>query len=143
MQTFHEPPSLRPHYSSLLPVGHPELGLNSIQVKGFLTRIMAHRQQERIHHRFSFKLTAYSPSFPTCLSHPGSVPLLCSTFLQLPHFLSELQQQVGQEVSEPRSYSLATSGNQFPAIISPKEELLMGLTTRLFNPAPELTNYTN
>jgi hypothetical protein len=80
----------------------PEMGLNSTRVKGFLTRLKVHRQHERLCHRCQPKLTAYSPSFPTFLSHPGSVPLFFSTFLQLLHF-----QQVGQEVSKPYSYSLA------------------------------------
>jgi hypothetical protein len=48
----------------------PEMGLNSTMVKGFLTRIMDHGQQERLCHKCLLKLTAYSPSFPTCLSHP-------------------------------------------------------------------------
>ena len=48
----------------------PELGLKSTQVKGFLTRLKAHRQQERLCHRCQFKLTAYSLSFPTWMSHP-------------------------------------------------------------------------
>jgi hypothetical protein len=87
----------------------PELGLNSTRVKGFLTMLMYLGQQERLCHRCQLKLIAYSPSFPTCLSHPGSVPLLCSTVLQLPHFLSGLQQQARRQVSEPCSYSLAPS----------------------------------
>jgi hypothetical protein len=48
----------------------PELGLNSTRVKGFLTRLMVHRQQERLCHMCQIKLTTYSPSFPTCLYHP-------------------------------------------------------------------------
>jgi hypothetical protein len=28
------------------------------------------KQQEKLHHRCQLKLTTYSPSFPTCLSHP-------------------------------------------------------------------------
>ena len=48
----------------------PELGLNSTRVKGFLNRMMCLRQQERLRHRCQHKLAAYSPSFPTGLSHP-------------------------------------------------------------------------
>jgi hypothetical protein len=88
------------------------------------------------------QLTTYSPSFPTCLSHPGSVPLLCSTIVQLPHFLSGLQQQVGQEVLKHCSCSSVPLGNQSPKILSPRE-LLMGLTTRFFSPIPKLTSFTN
>jgi hypothetical protein len=142
MQTFHEPPSLRPHCSSLSTVSHPELGLKSTQLKGFLTRLKDHRQQERLRLRCQLKLTTYSPSFPTCLSHPGSVPLLYSIVLRMPHFLSRLQQQAGQEVSENCSCSLSPSRNQSPTILSPRE-LLTGLTTRLFSPYPKLTSYTN
>ena len=47
-----------------------ELGLNSTRVKGLLTRLMVHRQQEILHHKCQIKLTSYSPSFPTCMSHP-------------------------------------------------------------------------
>jgi hypothetical protein len=48
----------------------PKLGLNSTQVKGFLTRLTTHRQHERLCHRCPLKLTTYSPPFPTCLYHP-------------------------------------------------------------------------
>jgi hypothetical protein len=48
----------------------PELGLNSTRVKGFLTRLKLHRQQEGFHPRCLLKLSSYSLSFPTCLSHP-------------------------------------------------------------------------
>ena len=110
------------------------------------------KQQERLHLRCQIKLTTYIPSFPTCLSHLGSVPLLFSTVLWLLDFLSGLQQQAEQEVSEQCSCSLAPSGNQFPTILSPREFLMgltthflqypMGLTTRFFSPAPKLTRYT-
>jgi hypothetical protein len=133
MHTFHEPPSLRPQCSSLSTVGHPQAGTKLHPGKGFLTSLMAHRQQERLRHRCILKLTAYSSSFVTCLPTPGIVPLLYSTVLRLPHFLSRLQQQAGHEVSNPYSYSLAPSGNQFPSILSPREEFLMGMTTHLFN----------
>jgi hypothetical protein len=48
----------------------PDLGLKSTMVKGFLTRVMYLRQQERICHRCQIKLISYSPSFHTCLFHP-------------------------------------------------------------------------
>jgi hypothetical protein len=57
----------------------------------------------------------------------------------------------GHEVSEPYSCSLAPSRNQFPTILSLREishgpdnpplQYPMGLTTRFFSPAPELTRY--
>jgi hypothetical protein len=47
-----------------------EMGLNFTQVKGLLTRLLGYRQQERFYHKFQLKLTVYSPSFSTCLSHP-------------------------------------------------------------------------
>jgi hypothetical protein len=111
----------------------PELGLNSTWVKGFLSRLMDHRQQERLHHRCQLKLTIYNPSFPHACPTRGSVPLLCSIVLQLPHFLFGLQQQVGQEVSEPCSCSLTPLGNQFSTILSPRQEFLTSLTTGLFS----------
>ena len=48
----------------------PELGLKSTRVNEILTMLMYHRQQERLCHSCPLKLIAYSPSFPTCLSHP-------------------------------------------------------------------------
>jgi hypothetical protein len=114
---------------------------------------MAHRQQERLCHRCQLKLIAYSPSFPTCMSHLGSVPLLCSTVLWLPHFLSGLQQQGRHEVLEHCSCSLTPSGNQFQQFSHPERiahgpdnpplQYPTGLTTRFFSPAPKLTSYTN
>jgi hypothetical protein len=114
---------------------------------------MAHRQQERLCHKFKLKLTTYSLSFPTCLSHPGGVPLLFSTVLRLPQFLFGLQQQDGKEVSEPCSCSLEPSGNQFPINSLTQREIVHGpdnpplqypmvLTTHFFNPYPKLTIYT-
>jgi hypothetical protein len=55
-----------------------------------------------------------------------------------PTSLPGLQQQARPEVSEHCSCSLAPSGNRSPTILSLRE-FLMGLTTRLFNPAPKLT----
>jgi hypothetical protein len=69
----------------------PELRLNSTWVKRFLTRLVAHRQQERLCHRCQLKLIAYNPSFPTCLSHPRKCapsPLNSPSVAPLPFWAS-------------------------------------------------------
>jgi hypothetical protein len=118
------------------------MGLNSTRVKGFLTRLKAHGKQEGFCLRCQLKLATHSPSFPTCPSHPRSVPLLCPTVLRLPHFLFELQRQVRHEVSENCSCSSSTSEDQSPTILSPRE-FLMGFKTCFFSLAPKLTRHTN
>jgi hypothetical protein len=125
------------------------MGLNSTQVKGFLTKMMYLRQQEKLRHRCQLKLTTYSPSFPTCMSNPGSVTLLCSTVLRLPHFLFGLQQQAEHEVSKPCSCSLAPLGIQQLSHLerfshgpdNPPLQSPIGLTTRFFSPTPKIIGY--
>jgi hypothetical protein len=70
VQTFHDPPSLIPRYTNSQQWVTPKLGLNSTWVKGFLARMRQHRQHESFCLRCQLTLTAYSLSFPTCLSHP-------------------------------------------------------------------------
>jgi hypothetical protein len=142
VQTFHEPPSLRPHCSSLSTVSHPRAGTKLHPGKGIPNQAKGSWTTGKTLSQVLTQLTTYSPSFPTCLSHPGSVPLLCSTVLRLPHFLSGLQQQARQEVSEHCSCSSTPSRNQSPTILSPRE-FLMGLTTHFFSPTPKLTRHTN
>jgi hypothetical protein len=48
----------------------PKLRLNSNRIKEFLTSLMYLRKLENLCHRCQLELIAYSPSLPTCLSHP-------------------------------------------------------------------------
>jgi hypothetical protein len=83
-------------------------------------------------YRCQLKLTSYSPSFPTCMSHPRKCAPSLLNSPSTPTSLLGLQQQGEQEVSEPCSCSLAPSrinSQQFSHL----ERMLMGLTTRLFN----------
>jgi hypothetical protein len=75
----------------------PELGLNSTRVRGFLTRMMYHKQKERLRHRCQLKLTSYSPSFPTCMSHPKNfTPSLLNSPSAAPlHFWASATSQRG------------------------------------------------
>jgi hypothetical protein len=111
MQTFHKPPILRPHYSSLSVVGHPRVGTKLHRVKGFLTRMMYLRQQERLHHRCQLKLTTYNPSFPTCLSHPRKCsPSLLNNPSAAPLPFQGFSNRIDRKVSDPCSCILSPSG---------------------------------
>jgi hypothetical protein len=130
----------------------PELGLNSTRVKGFLTKLMYLKQQEKLCHMCQLELTAYSPSFPTCLFHPRKcAPSLLNNpsvaSLPFPGFNNKSDRKSQNPVVvvwhlreinshqfshlELISHGLDNSPLQYPT----------GLTTRLFSPAPKLTKY--
>ena len=80
MQAFHEPPSLRPRCSSLSAVGHPRAGTNLHWVRN--PRLgKVYRKNTCKRRRFlsqePLMPTAHRLSFPTCLSHPRNIHLLC------------------------------------------------------------------
>jgi hypothetical protein len=122
----------------------PELGLNSTRVKGFLTRLKLHRQQEGFHPRCQLKLTTYNLSFPTCMSHPrkcapsllnspSATPLPFQGFNNRPNMKSQSTVAVvglPQEINSQQFSHLerVSHGPDNPPLQS------MGLKTRLFNP---------
>jgi hypothetical protein len=111
----------------------PELGLNSTQVKEFLSRLMYLRQQEKCSHRCQLNLKAYSPSFPTCLSHPRKcAPSLLNSPSSSPFPFSGLR---NRSTGSLRSLWLqfGTFRKEIPIKSLTQRELLMGLTTRLFS----------
>jgi hypothetical protein len=80
VQTFHEPPSLRPRCSSLSAVGHPRAGTKLHRAGNpRLGKVngKTHSYRGRILSQESLTPTAHRPSFPTCLSHPRSIHLHC------------------------------------------------------------------
>jgi hypothetical protein len=148
VQTFHEPPSLRPRCSSRSIVGHPELGLNStgqgIPRLGKGNRKVT-QSTGRIISQGQLTLTTYNLSFPTCLSHPRK----CAPSLLNSPSAAPLPFQGFN--NRPNKNSLSTIvvvglplGNHFPNNLShlervscrPNNLLLqsMGLTTHLFKP---------
>jgi hypothetical protein len=138
VQTVHEPPSLRLHCSSLSTVSHPRAGTRLHPGKGFLTRLKVHGQPERLPLRCSLN-HSLQPLLPHMPVPPKEVcPFSAQQSFGCPTSLPGLQQQARPEVSERCSRSLSPSGNRSSTIPSLRE-FLMGLTTRLFNPAPKLT----
>jgi hypothetical protein len=100
----------------------PELGINSTQVNEFLTRMMYLRQQEKTQSQVPNQTNNLQPLIPHMFVPPQKVcPLFAQQSLGCPTSFPGLQQQARQEVSEPYSCSLAPSGNQFPTILSPRE----------------------
>jgi hypothetical protein len=80
VQTFHEPPSLRPRCSSLSAVGHPRAGTKLHRVGNpRLGKVngKTHSYRGRIFSQEPLMPTAHRLSFPTCLSHPRSIHLHC------------------------------------------------------------------
>jgi hypothetical protein len=115
VQTFHEPPSLRPHYSSLSIVSHPRARTKLHPGKGIPNQAKGSWTTGKTQSHVLTQLTTYNPSFPTCLVPPQEVcPFSSQHSLGYPTSLLRLQQQAEQDVSEPCSCSLAPSGNQFP-----------------------------
>jgi hypothetical protein len=111
----------------------PEMGLKSTQVKGFLTKMMYLRQQEKLCHRCQLKLTTYSPSFPTWISHPRKcAPYLLNSPSVSPLPFSGFNNNLDRKSQSPIAtvcHLQEINSQQF----SPREKLLTGLTTRLFN----------
>jgi hypothetical protein len=152
VQTFHEPPSLRLHCSSLSTVSHPRAGTELHPGKGIPNQAMAHGQQERFCHG-----ALSTNNLQSLIPHMPVPPKEVCTFsaqqsLGYTTSLPGLQQQAGPEVSGHRNCSLAPSGNRSTTILPLRELLtglttrffnLTGLTTRFFNPAPTLTSYTD
>jgi hypothetical protein len=93
VQTFHEPPSLRPHCSSRSAVGHPRAGTKLHPGKRNPRPRLRLRKTALCNWKDSLqgaylRPTAHRLSFPTCLSHPGNMHLHCSTVHRLLHFPS-------------------------------------------------------
>jgi hypothetical protein len=134
VQTFHEPPSLRPRCSSLSAIGHPELGLNSTRQGnsrlGKENKEVAQKQQEG-----SFIPGAtYAHNSQTLIPHMPAPPQESTPSLLLVHrpvhlpYLG-LQQQAGPEVSEYCSfYGTPFQENSLPNKLSHLGEFLTGLT---------------
>jgi hypothetical protein len=117
----------------------PEMGLNSTMGKGNprLGRGYKVSRNREGFPRISLTSIAYSPSFPTFLSHPREVfPFSCSTVLQLPHFPSRAS-TTGRTGSLRELQACREAPSE--KITSPTtsltwREFLIGLTTCFFNP---------
>jgi hypothetical protein len=134
VQTFHEPPSLRPQCSSLSVVGHPRAGTKLHLGKGIPNQADVSQTIGKTLSQVPTQTNSLQSLIPHMPVPPQEVcPFSAQQSLGFPTSLPGLQQQVEQEFSKPCSFSLAPSGNQFPTILSPREKLLTGLTTRLFN----------
>jgi hypothetical protein len=118
VQTFHEPPSLRPRCSSLSAVGHPRAGTKLHRARNpRLGRVYrkTHSKRGRILSQEPLMPTAHRLSFPTCLSHPRSIHLHCRldslSAANLPCL--GLQQQTG-----PKSLSSEAATGPLPGTLS-------------------------
>jgi hypothetical protein len=129
VQTFHEPPSLRPRCSSLSAVGHPRAGTKLHRAGNpRLGKVNGKTPsyRGRIFSQESLMPTAHRLSFPTCLSHPRSIHLHCHqdspSAANLPCL--GLQQQTGPEVSEfCSSYRTPSRSSYFLSTISHLERV--------------------
>jgi hypothetical protein len=134
VHTFHEPPNLRPHCSSLSAVRHPRVGTKLHLGKGVPNQTDVSQTKEKTPSQVPTQTNSLQSLIPHMHVPPQEVcPFSAQQSLDCPTSLQGLQQQARQEVSEPCSCSLATFGNQFPTIFSPRDKLLMVLKTRLFN----------
>jgi hypothetical protein len=130
----------------------PELGLNSTQVKEFLTRLMYLRQQEKICHRCQLELTTYNPSFPTCLSHPrkcapsllnspSAAPLPFWGFNNRPDRKSQSPVAAVWHLREINSQQFSHLERISHGPDNPPLQYPTGLTTHFFSPSPKTTRY--
>jgi hypothetical protein len=103
VQTFHEPPSLRPCCSSLSAIGHPRAGTKLHRARNpRLGKVngKTHNYRGRILSQESLTPTTHRPSFPTCLLgvYTFTVTRTVLRLLNLPCI--GLQQQTGSQFSE-------------------------------------------
>jgi hypothetical protein len=135
VQTFHEPPSLRPRYSSLSAVGHPRAGTKLHRAGNpRLGKVngKTHNYRGRLLSQEPLTPTAHRLSFPTCLSYPRSIHLLChqdSPSIAKPPLPWALR-QTGPEVSELcGSYRTPSQSSHFLMHSLTWRGSLAGLTT--------------
>jgi hypothetical protein len=95
------------------------------------------------------QLTTYSPSFPTCLSHPRKcAPSLLNSLTVAPlpfqGFSNKLDRKSQSPAAVVQHLRKSIPSNSLTQRIAhgpnnPPLQYSMGLTTRFFNPAPKLT----
>jgi hypothetical protein len=133
VQTFHEPPSLRPQCSSLSAVGHPRARNKFHPGKGIPNQDDVSKTIEKTPSQVPTQTNNLQSLIPHMLVPPQEVcPFSAHQCLGCPTSLPGIQQQVEQEVSEPCSYSLGPLGinsQQFSHL----ERFLTGMTTHLCN----------
>jgi hypothetical protein len=110
------------------------------------------RQQQKLCHRCQLELTTYSPSFPTCMSHPRkSASSLLNSPLATPLPFRGFNNRMDKKTQSPvvvvwhlREISSQQSSHLERIVHGPDNLPLqypMGLTTRFFIPTPKLTRY--
>jgi hypothetical protein len=122
VQTFHVPPSLRPHCSKLSAVGHPRAGTKLHPGKGILNQDDVSQTTGKTPSQVPTQTNSLQSLIPHMHVPPQEMcPFSAQQSFGYPISFPGLQQQARQEVSEPCSCSLAPSGDQFPTILSPRE----------------------
>jgi hypothetical protein len=122
VQTFHVPPSLRPHCSKLSAVGHPRAGTKLHPGKGILNQADVSQTTGKTLSQVPTQTNSLQSLIPHMPVPPQEMcPFSSQQSFGCPISFLGLQQQARQEVSEPCSCSLAPSGKQFPTILSPRE----------------------
>jgi hypothetical protein len=103
VQTFHEPPSLRPRCSSCSTVGHPRAG-TKLHGQGIPRLGKDNRKVAQINRKDFLPGATYAHNPQTLIPHMPVPPQECTPSLSQVHRLSTslpgLQQQAGPEVSE-------------------------------------------
>jgi hypothetical protein len=145
VQTFHEPPSLRPRCSSLSAVGHPRAG-TKLHREGNPRLGKVYRKNTRKRRRIlsqePLMPTAHRLSFPTCLSHPRSIHLHCHldspSAANLPCL--GLQQQTRPKISELcGSYRAPSRSSLLPLRTLSPGEVTHRLRNLSLQPQPPLS----
>jgi hypothetical protein len=111
------------------------------------------RQQEiKIRHRCQLKLTSYSPSFPTCISHPRKcAPSLLNSPLTAPLPFQGFNNRTNKKYQipiTPVSHLREIKSHQFShlkrishGLDNPPLQHPMDMTTHLLITTPKLTRY--
>ena len=124
-------------------MGHPRAGTNlhlgqGIPKLGWGYRKL-HSATGRILSRSLLKPTTHGLSFPTCLFHPRNMHLHCSTVHRLLHFSFRVSATgwIRNSQSSIAGAGLSLGENHFPENSLTWRELLIDLTTFLFNHGPD------
>jgi hypothetical protein len=150
VQTFHVPPSLRPHCSKLSAVGHPRAGTKLHPGKGIPNQADVSQTTGKTLSQVPTRTNNLQSLIPHMPVPPQEVcPFSAQQSLGCPTSFLGLQQQAGQEVSEPVAavwHLWEINSQQFSHLErishgpdNPPLQYPMGLTTRFFSPTPKLT----